>query len=75
MSIFLPLIFLQGFYYQVGDIVSLVDHSGDVFYAQIQGLLQDQYCEKCALLTWLLPTTHSNPEVFEPSTYILGNLQ
>ncbi|XP_067938349.1 GATA zinc finger domain-containing protein 1-like [Watersipora subatra] len=65
-------VFHQGFYYQVGDIVSLVDESGDIYYAQIQGLLQDEYCEKSAVITWLLPTTASNPDAFEPSTYILG---
>lgn len=59
-------------YYQVGDIVSLVDDEGDVYYAQIRGFLQDQYYEKSAVITWLLPTSASSKEGFDPSTYILG---
>lgn len=66
------MILLQGFYYQVGDIVSLVDHSGDIYYAQLQALLQDQYCEKSAIIAWLLPTTASDPESFDPATYFIG---
>ena len=63
---------LQCMYYQVGDIVSLVDDEGDVYYAQIRGFLQDQYYEKSAVITWLLPTSASSKEGFDPSTYILG---
>lgn len=59
-------------YYQVGDIVSLVDIDGGVYYAQIRGLLQDQYCEKSAVITWLIPTTSSPKDYFDPATYILG---
>ena len=61
-------------YYQVGDIVSLVDDNDDVYYAQIRGFLQDQYYEKSAVITWLLPTSASKKEGFDPSTYILGIL-
>ena len=43
-----------------------------MFYAQIQALLQDQYCEKSAVITWLLPTTASDPDNYEPATNILG---
>ena len=59
-------------YYQVGDIVSLVDDDDKVYYAQIRGFLQDQYYEKSAVITWLLPTSASSKEGFDPSTYILG---
>ncbi|XP_071452240.1 GATA zinc finger domain-containing protein 1 [Hetaerina americana] len=67
-------VFYKGSYIQVGDIVSMRDEDGDIFYAQIRGLLQDQYCEKSAVVTWLLPTRISpHPEKgFDPSTYILG---
>ncbi|KAB7494136.1 GATA zinc finger domain-containing protein 1 [Armadillidium nasatum] len=67
-------VFHQGTYYQVGDIVSVIDIEGGTFYAQIRGLLQDQYCEKSAVITWLLPTKSSPPpeEKFDPSTYIIG---
>ena len=66
------LFIFQGVYIQVGDIVSLVDHSGEIYYAQLRALLQDQYCEKSGIITWLLPTTATNPEKFDPATYILG---
>lgn len=63
-------------YYQVGDIISVVDHDDGIYYAQIRGLLQDQFCEKSAVLTWLIPTQSSpSPgEGFDPLTYILGML-
>jgi len=67
-------LFYKGMYYQVGDIVSVIDIEGGTYYGQIRGLLQDQYCEKSAVLTWLLPTKESPPpeEKFDPSTYIIG---
>ncbi|XP_045207828.2 GATA zinc finger domain-containing protein 1-like [Mercenaria mercenaria] len=65
-------IFHEGTYYQVGDIVSLVDDDENVYYAQIRGFLQDQYYEKSAVITWLLPTRDSYTGRFDPSTYILG---
>ncbi|XP_026478689.1 GATA zinc finger domain-containing protein 1 [Ctenocephalides felis] len=67
-------LYYKGSYYQVGDIVSLRDIDGDYYYAQIRGLMMDQYCEKSAVITWLLPTQASPPpeEGFDPATYILG---
>ncbi|KAK3609860.1 hypothetical protein CHS0354_015051 [Potamilus streckersoni] len=65
-------IFHDGLYYQAGDIVSLVDHDGTVYYAQIRGFLQDQYYEKSAVITWLLPTQKTQGDMFDPHTYILG---
>uniref|UniRef100_A0A2P2I542 GATA zinc finger domain-containing protein 1 n=1 Tax=Hirondellea gigas TaxID=1518452 RepID=A0A2P2I542_9CRUS len=64
----------KGQYYQVGDVVSVEDVDGGRYYCQVRGLLQDQYCEKSAVLTWLLPTVHSPPpeQKFDPSTYIIG---
>lgn len=50
-------VFYKGSYFQVGDIVSMQDVDGGIYYAQIRGLLTDQYCEKSAAVTWLLPTT------------------
>lgn len=37
--------------------------------------MTDQYCEKSAVLTWLLPTQASPPpdDGFDPATYIIGN--
>lgn len=67
-------VFHKGSYIQVGDIVSLQDIDGGIYYAQIRGLLTDQYCEKSAVITWLIPTTASpDPEEgFDPATYVIG---
>ncbi|KAJ8686205.1 hypothetical protein QAD02_021999 [Eretmocerus hayati] len=67
-------VFYKGSYFQVGDIVSMQDIDGGIYYAQIRGLLTDQYCEKSAAVTWLLPTTASPPpeDGFRPETYIIG---
>lgn len=66
-------VYYNGIYYQVGDIVSLLDNDGiSIYYAQIRGLLQDQYNEKSAVISWLLPTQGSSQNKFDPSTYILG---
>ncbi|OXU20451.1 hypothetical protein TSAR_003380 [Trichomalopsis sarcophagae] len=67
-------VFYKGSYFQVGDIVSMQDIDGGIYYAQIRGLLTDQYCEKSAAVTWLLPTTASPPpeDGFSPETYIIG---
>lgn len=52
------------------------DAEGDTYYAQIKGLLTDQYCEKSAVITWLLPTQESPPpsKEFDPATYIIGKI-
>ncbi|XP_050306154.1 GATA zinc finger domain-containing protein 1 [Anthonomus grandis grandis] len=67
-------VFHKGSYYQIGDIVSVLDESNDCYYAQIIGLMTDQYCKKNAVLQWLLPTAESPPpnEEFDPATYIIG---
>ena len=71
-SMTLQSLFFKGQYYQVGDIVSMVDVDGGTYYAQITGFLQDQYCEKSATVTWLLPLQESPTDRFDPSTYFLG---
>jgi len=65
-------VFYKGSYFQVGDVISVLDVEGNVYYAQIRGLLQDQYCEKSAVITWLLPTDTSPKDRFDPATFILG---
>ncbi|KAG6443428.1 GATA zinc finger domain-containing protein 1 [Manduca sexta] len=67
-------VFYKGTYMQVGDIVSMTDVEGGIYYAQIRGFLTDQYCEKSAVVTWLLPTKASPPpeKCFDPATYIIG---
>lgn len=66
-------VFHDGFYYQIGDIVSCMCR-GKKYYAQIKSLLVDTFCEKSAVLTWLIPTTSSpDPnESFDASTYLVG---
>lgn len=67
-------LFYKDTYYQVGDIVSLMSEDHDIFYAQIRGLIQDSFCEKSAVITWLLPTTSSpDPTTgFDAATYTIG---
>ena len=55
----------------MGDVVSVLDANGGVYFAIIRGFLQDQYAEKYAILTWLLPR-HPNPTHFDPSNFVLG---
>lgn len=66
-------VFFEGFYYQIGDIVS-VQCKGKKYYAQIKALIVDTFTEKSAVLTWLIPTTASpDPEEsFDPATYLIG---
>ena len=47
---------------------------GDIYYAQLRGFLIDQFAEKSAVISWLLPTRESPPpnEGFHPATYVLG---
>nr|XP_019814955.1 PREDICTED: GATA zinc finger domain-containing protein 1 [Bos indicus] len=66
-------IFYKGVYYQIGDVVSVIDEQdGKPYYAQIRGFVQDQYCEKSAALTWLIPTLASPRDQFDPASYIVG---
>lgn len=63
----------QGVYYQTGDVIKVIDEEdGKSYYAQIRGFVQDQYCEKSAALTWLIPTQASPKDHFDPGTYIVG---
>lgn len=63
----------QGVYYQIGDVIKVTDEEdGKAYYAQIRGFVQDQYCEKSAALTWLIPTQASPKDHFDAGTYILG---
>lgn len=66
-------IFYKGNYFQIGDIVSVMDEDdGHIYYGQLRGFLQDQYMELSGIITWLLPTTASPPDRFDPATFILG---
>ncbi|XP_054909841.1 GATA zinc finger domain-containing protein 1 [Poeciliopsis prolifica] len=66
-------LFYKGVYYQIGDVIRVIDEDdGKPYYAQIRGFVQDQYCEKSAALTWLIPTQASPSDHFDPGTYIIG---
>lgn len=66
-------LYRQGVYYQTGDVIKVTDEEdGKSYYAQIRGFVQDQYCEKSAALTWLIPTQASPKDQFDPGTYIVG---
>ncbi|XP_075995455.1 GATA zinc finger domain-containing protein 1 [Genypterus blacodes] len=66
-------VFYKGVYYQTGDVIKVTDEEdGKPYYAQIRGFVQDQYCEKSAALTWLIPTQASPKDQFDPGTYIVG---
>lgn len=66
-------VFFKGVYLQVGDVVSVMDEMGSLYYAQLRGFLTDQYCEKSACITWLIPTSESPEDgSFDPNTFILG---
>lgn len=66
-------IYHKGTFYQKGDIVALCDQDdGQVYFAQLTGFLQDQYCEKSASLNWLVPTRPTSRDFFEPSAYRIG---
>lgn len=66
------ILYYKGSFFSVGDIVSLMDVGGGIYYAQIRGLLQDKFHEKSAVLTWLLPTRSSPKDHFDPTTYYVG---
>lgn len=62
-----------GTYFQKGDVVGLKDATdGRMYYAQIRSFFLDQCRETSALLTWLLPSSSSPEESFDPATYFLG---
>ena len=75
-------VFHRGFYMQVGDIVALFDEADEAentpYFAQIRAFLTDQYGEKSAVLTWLIPINSSYvnliraPKDFNPDMFVLG---
>ncbi|XP_002162602.2 GATA zinc finger domain-containing protein 1 [Hydra vulgaris] len=64
-------IYHDGLLYHVGDIVSTYDLEGGIFFAQLRGFLQDSYCEKYCVITWLIPKV-SQPKVFDPMLFLPG---
>jgi hypothetical protein len=81
--------FHQGFLIKIGDIVALrrkkdsqnEDEESCIYFAQIRAFLCDQYGEKSAVITWLIPVANGAdysltrirvPKDFEPSLFTLG---
>ncbi|XP_075218879.1 GATA zinc finger domain-containing protein 1 isoform X2 [Lycorma delicatula] len=64
----------NGQLFQIGDIVSVCDVDDKIYYCQLRGFLTDQYCEKSAVITWLIPSDRSPPpeEGFDAATYMIG---
>lgn len=75
-------VFHRGFYIQVGDIVALFDVDDEEeeipYFAQIRAFLTDQYGQKSAVITWLIPIdsnyakTICSPKDFNPDMFVLG---
>ena len=66
---------VQGSYWQIGDVVAVTDiDDGEKYYAQLRGFLEDQYYQKSAVITWLVPSPHghSAQSGFDPSLYVAG---
>jgi len=61
----------NGLLLQVGDVVCAGDVDGGTYYAQLRGFLQDDYCNKSAVVTWLVPTLPGLTR-FEPSLFVPG---
>ena len=57
--------------YQIGDVVCTCDVEGGTYYAQLRGFLQDDYCEKSVVVTWLIPKV-PNPSHFDPMLFVPG---
>ncbi|MFN9961230.1 MAG: hypothetical protein ACK55I_49765, partial [bacterium] len=50
-------VYHRGFYLKIGDIVALFDleDKESVYFAQIRAFLMDQYGQRSAVITWLIP--------------------
>ena len=51
--------------------MSIEDIEGDLYYAQLRGFLQDQYAQKTAVITWLIPMV-PKPSYFDPAVFLPG---
>lgn len=47
---------------------------GQKYYAQLRGFLEDQYYQKSAVITWLVPSPRYRipQNGFDPSLYVAG---
>lgn len=73
-------VYHQDHFFKLGDIVRLYDQDETEdealpYFAQINGLLVDQFAEKYAALTWLLPTKSAPGDgSFHPDHFISGKV-
>ena len=62
-------------YFQTGDVVSVTDAiDGQQYFAQIRSILQDEYLERGALLSWLVPVSDQfqSDDSFLPENFVVG---
>ena len=66
----------NGILYRKGDIVAMRNEDASdetIYFAQIRGFLVDQYAQKTASITWLLPSSGAPEDgSFDPAFYFLG---
>lgn len=67
-------VYYKGKRIKAGEIVSIKDKDGGLYYAQIRELLTSKYGEKSALLTKLVSTQKTLPpeKEFNPAAYDIG---
>lgn len=58
--------------FRKGDIISVTDENDNLpYFAQIRALLSDQFGDRFAALTWLVPTTSAiEPHQFDPEHFV-----
>jgi len=60
----------------VGDVVAVTDvDDGHTYYAQLRGFLVDEYYQKSAVITWLVPRHADSNNLqrgFDPSLFVAG---
>jgi hypothetical protein len=66
--IYLPFV-SQGEFFKEGDIVSVTDVGGDIFYAQLRGFLTDEYGEKSGVIRYT--TTQGSRQCWRSVTFFV----
>ena len=72
-------VYHRGFYLKIGDIVALFDieDKETVYFAQIRAFLTDQFGQRSAVITWLVPISDQYKRIryakdFDSSKFVLG---
>jgi ElaB/YqjD/DUF883 family membrane-anchored ribosome-binding protein len=75
------LVYHRGILMKVGDIVALYDvneNDKSIYFAQVRAFLSDQFGNKSAVITWLVPNPNANYkeidslDQFDPSKFVTG---